>query len=614
MLALIAGARRQPDDVRGRVRLGIQRNLVVILTALTLILAILGWSGLSGLAAGRRSLERLYQHNLTDQQAVYQLSGHLDDAEELILRGWVSADRATRALLAAQLVSRTLPRVEIGIAEVTRAAADDAAQTKIAQHLAAQWTRFKALWGDGEWGSGASAGRSHHAMAVVGALDTLNNDANALSKVEMQEAAAGHRRALAAELSSRRAMIAALIAAVMVSLAIVVWLRRSLLRRILRFSRFASDVADGDYRDRLHARGRDELDQLGRVLDEVADSHVRAKQYDRSQLEFADALQLAHDELEAQHLLHRHLERTIPSSVVTVFNRNNSGDQLEPVAPIPPPAHLGDALEGASPHDCLSIRAATAHDENPEDEPLVRCELCRGGARRSTCLPLVVGGEVIGSVQVQHQTPLDADELRRVSESVRQAAPVIANLRNLAIAQRRASIDELTGLPNRRALDDTLRRMVAQANRSGLPLSALMLDLDHFKAVNDQFGHAKGDDALAAVGAALTHILRSSDFAARYGGEEFLILLADTDIHGGIIAAEKTRRAVSRINLPGEPIRLTASIGLAALPDHATDAEEIQRAADRALYAAKIHGRNRVEIASAAPETSADQPFEPATT
>jgi diguanylate cyclase (GGDEF)-like protein len=213
---------------------------------------------------------------------------------------------------------------------------------------------------------------------------------------------------------------------------------------------------------------------------------------------------------------------------------------------------------------------------------------------------------VIGSVQVKHQAPLESDAVQRIRESVRQAAPGIANLRNLAIAQRRASTDALTGLPNRRALDDMLKRMVAESQRSNLPLAALMLDLDHFKRTNDQLGHSKGDELLAATGALLPHLLRASDFVARYGGEEFLILLPDTDLQGARIIAEKIRNAIGDIELAGEDIGLTVSIGVATRPDHALDGEQLQRAADRALYTAKTNGRNRVEVASGLSELPPD--------
>ena len=117
-----------------------------------------------------------------------------------------------------------------------------------------------------------------------------------------------------------------------------------------------------------------------------------------------------------------------------------------------------------------------------------------------------------------------------------------------------------------------------------------MLDLDHFKQINDRFGHGAGDDVLAAVGETLNSALRASDFAGRYGGEEFLILLPDTDSEGAIDAAEKVRAAIAMIDVPQVDREITASLGVAVFPTDALDADTLVRMADRALYAAKGAG------------------------
>ncbi len=174
---------------------------------------------------------------------------------------------------------------------------------------------------------------------------------------------------------------------------------------------------------------------------------------------------------------------------------------------------------------------------------------------------------------------------------------MLANLRNLAIAETRAATDALTGLPNQRACQDTLKRMLAHASRTVTPLSALLLDLDHFKQINDRFGHGAGDDVLAAVGEVLAGCLRSSDFAGRYGGEEFLVLLPDTDSDGALDAAEKLRAAIAKIDVRQVDRAVSASLGVAGYPTDALDSDTLVRMADRALYAAKAAGRNRVELA-----------------
>jgi diguanylate cyclase (GGDEF)-like protein len=183
---------------------------------------------------------------------------------------------------------------------------------------------------------------------------------------------------------------------------------------------------------------------------------------------------------------------------------------------------------------------------------------------------------------------------------VTQAAPVLANLRNLALAELRAATDALTGLPNRRAIDDHLKRLMAGAGRSLTPMSAILMDLDHFKDINDTYGHERGDEVLAALGAILRTELRGSDFAGRSGGEEFIVMLPDTDRAGALRVAEHLRQAMHSLTVPGVSRAITASFGVSTYPDDALDGDTLMRLADRALYAAKQGGRDRVEATSAA--------------
>jgi diguanylate cyclase (GGDEF)-like protein len=325
----------------------------------------------------------------------------------------------------------------------------------------------------------------------------------------------------------------------------------------------------------------------------------RAAEPMHRQVEFTDALQLAESEEEAHGLLHRHLERSVSGSTVAVLNRNNSADRLEPVTPVAAGSPLATGLEHAEPRSCLAVRSGTTHEENHQG--LLACGVCGPCPGRSICTPLTVGSEVIGAVLVNRSGLYRGEDRQCVRESVSQAAPVLANLRNLALAEQRAATDSLTGLPNKRMVGDTIKRMLAAASRASAPLCLLMLDLDHFRDINERFGHPAGDQALANVGATLRSTLRESDFAGRNGGEEFVVALPDTDLSGGIRAAETLRAAVSRINLPNLELRLTVSIGLAIYPDHAASAERLERSADAALYVAKRSGRNRVEVAASPP-------------
>jgi diguanylate cyclase (GGDEF)-like protein len=318
------------------------------------------------------------------------------------------------------------------------------------------------------------------------------------------------------------------------------------------------------------------------------------------QQRLAEALQVAADQSEAHALLSRHLEITLPGSDVHILNRNNSADRLEPSAPLPEGSPLGEALVVSRPRSCIAVRLSRPYDRGPGSDEVLTCELCGKLPTESSCRPLLVGGEVIGSVLVERPGGLSADEGRRIEASVTAAAPVLANLRNLAIAEMRAATDALTGLPNRRAVDDTIKRMLAQASRSMRPLAVLMFDLDHFKQINDTFGHERGDNALAGFGALLRSQMRAADFAGRSGGEEFIVLLPDTDRAGALTLAEKLRRSLHSMRIEGIDRRVTVSGGLAVFPDDALDVETIMRLADRALYTAKQHGRDRIEAVSAA--------------
>ena len=318
----------------------------------------------------------------------------------------------------------------------------------------------------------------------------------------------------------------------------------------------------------------------------------------QDQAEFADTLQIANDEDEAHRLLRGHLERILTATTAVVLNRNNSADRLEAVTPLPDGSPLAKTLRGAEPRSCLALRSGRTHRENDGQPSLLSCSICAKAPGASSCVPLTVGGEVIGSVLLSRPTPYTDAEEQQIRESVSQAAPVLANLRNLAVAEIRAATDGLTGLPNKRAVTDALKRTVAQASTTQAPLALLLIDLDHFKQVNDKRGHAVGDQVLANVGAVLRAVLRTQDFAGRNGGEEFAILLPDTEIADALAIAERIRTAIAEISLPGTDVDVTASIGVAGFPDHASTQDRLERLADAALYLAKRQGRNRVELAT----------------
>lgn len=182
-----------------------------------------------------------------------------------------------------------------------------------------------------------------------------------------------------------------------------------------------------------------------------------------------------------------------------------------------------------------------------------------------------------------------------------QAALALENARLYHQVKEQAATDPITNLPNHRSLKERLDEELTRARRYGRELCVLMLDLDHFKAFNDAFGHAAGDEALRAVADALRRSLRRSDYAARYAGEEFVLVLPDTGAQTGAALAERVRATIAGLlekhegRLPGS---ITVSIGVAAFPAHARERESLLQAADFAMYLAKHIGRNQVCLAT----------------
>ncbi|MDQ1522421.1 MAG: hypothetical protein QOG00_1882 [Pyrinomonadaceae bacterium] len=160
-----------------------------------------------------------------------------------------------------------------------------------------------------------------------------------------------------------------------------------------------------------------------------------------------------------------------------------------------------------------------------------------------------------------------------------------------------AFTDHLTGLANRRRFERQLEREVARTRRYGHPFCLLILDIDHFKVVNDTYGHEGGDEALRRLGHVLQTGTRGVDTAARIGGEEFGIILTETDFEHGLEVAERLRKTVAETDIP-EAGRVTVSIGLAEFTEPPRDGRELYAAADAALYEAKRRGRNRVVSAN----------------
>lgn len=229
-----------------------------------------------------------------------------------------------------------------------------------------------------------------------------------------------------------------------------------------------------------------------------------------------------------------------------------------------------------------------------------------GSARNVIVVPLFADGQPVGAVAIElGQRARARVEWRVLTMTERFCAHAAVVLRNAWLLEQLrhvAATDGLTSLFNRRSFDLALHRELAGGARTGHPTALVMVDIDHFKTLNDQFGHQIGDLVLREVAQTLVACAREEDTVARYGGEEFAVILPRCDLAGALDIADRLRQAISGI----PTVRpLTASFGVAVVPHQANDAEGVIRAADAALYEAKRAGRNRVGSACGTPAEAA---------
>ena len=220
-------------------------------------------------------------------------------------------------------------------------------------------------------------------------------------------------------------------------------------------------------------------------------------------------------------------------------------------------------------------------------------------------VPLIYQKRFMGALLVRSDDPTrvwQENEILLLQTVADQVTVAVSHARLFAQMQQQALTDALTGCFNRRSFEMQLERDLHMATRMRLPLSLILIDLDNFKNVNDTYGHEAGDVALRLLAEGLRDELRGVDTAARYGGEEFAVILPQAGTDGAFIVAERLRRRIEQMEVPGVG-HITASLGIATFPQHASSRDTLVVAADRALYDAKNTGRNCVCIP---PEDSAE--------
>ncbi|MFP4437843.1 MAG: diguanylate cyclase [Chloroflexaceae bacterium] len=324
--------------------------------------------------------------------------------------------------------------------------------------------------------------------------------------------------------------------------------------------------------------------------------------------ELSEVLQICTSVEEAYGVIVRFARRLFPGDSGMLGVRRTTQRSIEPVVVW---GELPINVRDFTNEECWALRLGRVH---VVDDPLtdIMCAHVHAmGGQSSICVPLTAQGETLGVLHLQMAPPVAGREAglnRRTSEAkqhlavalAKQVALALSNVR-LRVTLRRQSIrDPLTGLFNRRYLDETLERELRRAERADHPVGVVMLDIDHFKQFNDTYGHDGGDTLLRSMAEFLQLETRGEDIVCRYGGEEFVLIMPGASLEDTHRRAEQVRASVKQMQVQhaGQTLgSVSVSLGVAVFPIHGATSDEVLKAADSALYRAKAGGRDQVVFA-----------------
>jgi diguanylate cyclase (GGDEF)-like protein/PAS domain S-box-containing protein len=322
--------------------------------------------------------------------------------------------------------------------------------------------------------------------------------------------------------------------------------------------------------------------------------------------EMGDLLQSCITVEETFRVIENSAQKLFPGDMGALYLMNDSKNMIEAMVT------FGELAENAIEHvfvpdHCWALRRGRTHAVQDTCNGLV-CQHVNGKPKEGApclgyiCVPMVAQGETLGILYLQ---TFPGDQLteskQRLAVSVAEhVALAISSLRLRETLRSQAIRDPLTGLFNRRYMEESLERELRRAARKHTPIAVVMLDLDNFKHFNDTFGHEAGDAILRAFGEFLGEHIREGDIACRYGGEEFTLILPEATLEETRVRMEQVRNGFKQLNTQsnGKSFgHLSVSLGIAIFPEHGLTSETLLRAADTALYRAKSQGRDRVDIA-----------------
>jgi diguanylate cyclase (GGDEF)-like protein len=418
-------------------------------------------------------------------------------------------------------------------------------------------------------------------------------------------------------IADNRLLIAGFVALfVLLALASAAFVSRALTGQIATFLAAAHRLSRGDFRQLVPVSGNDEFAQLGREFNDMSEQlEAKIEEVERKRQELEETIRRVGDALATG--LDRHGVVALAVRQAVDACDAEAGRALPLARSAFAPYEVGsvtgelERVIEAAERDVFVVRAdvgaellgALEGDESTDRTRRAVSAQVNGAHALSIGLrSLIDGPEYLGAVSIaRHGEPFSREEEELLEYLAGQAVVSIENASLHETVERQAVTDDLTGLANLRALTSILDREVERSRRFDTPLGLVMLDIDDFKQVNDSFGHQQGDEVLAQVAGVLRELSRDLDAPARYGGEELAVVLPQTDGEGAALLAERMREAVEALRVPrvrgGGSLGVTASFGVAAVPDTAADRDGLIAAADAALYRAKRMGKNRVERA-----------------
>jgi diguanylate cyclase (GGDEF)-like protein len=357
----------------------------------------------------------------------------------------------------------------------------------------------------------------------------------------------------------------------------------------------ANDALSGEIAERTRAEQR--LTSTNGELQNRTEELERQTHEMELLAQLASALRACADPQEAEAVVAKVLALAFPHCGGAIYILDNCRNLVQPSAQWGPRT---DASVFA-PDQCCALRTGRVH--LGDGKQLLDCAHVRG-QQFYLCVPLVGQGEILGTISMQSESLPDLADCRLVSDPTKlvqtmaeQVAMALSGLRLRQVLREAAIRDPLTGLFNRRYMEETFSRELARCKRNHTPISVMMIDIDHFKTFNDRHGHEVGDLVLEQAGALLRSTVRAEDIVCRLGGEEFLVIMAEAALPSAMQRANLLKAQFSSmcINHNGRAIEaVTVSVGIASTETSGYCREELMRTADQCLYLAKSQGRNRV--------------------